>query len=406
MNSLSFYFDAEVKYIKQSRNIFVCGVSFVNIDWASSQALFHYIFQKYYPNLKSLTDFSKDEMSELYNKITNIGQRALENENNELTYEIKNIDKVKDKPTISVNLVYEKNNIIMGANSALRIYNHTFLGHQPVLLPETYLNPKVNSDIFIGLSEQLLNHTYFENFITYTNSDTEWYIGVFKNISHIINDSEKVSFDNQLCYEYSIDYDIKEKISEYKTEMLDNPAEFIKYCDENLTSLEKDCFDYHKDGYNLDEIKGIYHTIGYSVERRLLQTAKNNKIVAYSVAECFSGEINFDSMDTVKIYIIEDEPDFETIIHSILTQITMFFKIKNKNKLRIYIQSPFDVTDDNFTSEFGKKLSINRIMMNRDGMVEFVRLLMSSFEHYTRFHNLSLPQKAIWNIEKFFQEQA
>lgn len=400
---LSFYFDAEIKYIKQSKNIFVCGLSFVNIDWASSQALFHYIFQKYYPNLKSLTDFSEDDISELYDKIKNIGQRTLGNENNELINEIKNIGKVKDKPTISVNLVYEKNNIIMGANSALRIYNHTFLGHQPVMLPETYLNPKVNSDIFIGLSEQLLNHTYFENFITYINSDFEWYIGVFKNISTIINDSEKVSFENQLCYEYNINYDIKERISEYKTEILDNPSEFLKYCDESLTSLERASFDYHKEGYNLDEIKGIYHTIGYSVARRLLRTSKNNKIAAYSVAECFSGEINFNnSMDNIKIYLLEDKPDFETIANSILTHITMFFKIKNKNKLRIYIQSPTGISGDILMNELGKKLSINRIMMNRDGMVEFVRLLMSSFEHYTRFHNLSLPQKSIWNTEKFF----
>jgi hypothetical protein len=161
------------------------------------------------------------------------------------------------------------------------------VGHQPVMLPETYLNPKVNADIFIGLSEHLLNNTFFENFITYINSDFEWYIDVFKNISIIINDSEKVSFDNQLCYEYNLDYDIKENISEYKTEILDSPTEFIKYCGESLTSLERACFDYHKDGYNLDEIKGSYHTIGYSVARRLLRTRKNNKTVAYAVAECF-----------------------------------------------------------------------------------------------------------------------
>jgi amino acid adenylation domain-containing protein len=401
--SLSFYFDAEVKYIKQSKNIFICGVSFAKIDRVSSQNLFHYIFQKYYPNLKSITDFSKDDMSVLYSKITNIGHRTSENENNELLNEIKNIEKVKDKPTISVNLVYEKNNIIMGANSALRIYNHTFFGHKPVMLPDTYLNPKVNADIFIGLSEHLLNNTFFENFITYINSDFEWYIDVFKNISLIINDSEKVSFDKQLCYEYKLDYDIKEKISEYKTEILDNPTEFIKYCGESLSSLERDCFDYHKDGYNLDEIKGIYHTIGYSVDRRLLRTSKNNKIVAYSVAECFTGEINSDnSMDNIKIYLLEDMQDLETILHSILTQIKMFFKIKNKNILRIYIQSSSNLSGDNLNCEFGKKLSINRIMMNRDGMVEIVRLLMSSFEHYTKFHNLSLPQKSIWVTEKFF----
>ena len=401
--SLSFYFDAEVKYIKQSKDIFVCGLSFANIDWTSSQALFHYIFQKYYPNLKSLNNFSELNMSELYSKISNIGQGTLSNENNNLTYEIENIDKLKDKPTISVNLLYEKNNIIMGANSALRIYNRTFLGHQPVMLPETYLNPKVNADIFIGLAEHLLNHTYFENFITYINSDTEWYISVFKYISHIINDSEKLSFDNQLCYEYNIDYDIKEKVSEYNTEILDNPSEFIKYCGESLTSLESTCFNYNINNYNLDEIKGIYHTIGYSVERRLLRTIKNNKAVAYAVAECFSGEINFDnSMDTIKIYILEDEADLQTILHSILTQITKLFKIKNKNKARIYIQSPSGICDDVLINELGKKLSINRIMMNRDGMVEFVGLLLSSFEHYTRFHNLSLPQKSIWYTEKFF----
>ncbi len=401
--SLSFYFDAEVKYIKQSKNIFVCGLSFVNINWVSSQALFHYVFQKYYPNLKSLTDFSEDDMSELYNKIRNIGPKTLENQNNEFIDEIKNIDKVKDKPTISVNIVYEKNNIIMGANSALRIYNRTFLGQQPVMLPETYLNPKVNADIFIGLSEHLLNHTYFENFITYINSDTEWYISVFKNISLIINDSEKLSFNNMLCYEYNIDNDIKEKVSEYKAEILDDPAEFIKYCGESLTSLESACFNYHKDSYDLDEIKGIYHTIGYSVVRRLLRTSKNNKIVAYSVAECFSEEINFENrMDTIKIYLLDDKHDLETILHSIVTSITMFFKINNKNKFRIYIQSPSGIPDDVLINDFGKKLPINRIMMNRDGMVEFVRLLMSSFEHYTRFHNLSLPQKSIWFTEKLF----
>lgn len=400
---VSFYFDAVVKYVKQSKETFICGLSFINIDWSSSQELFHYIFQKYYPDLKSLSDFSEEDMEELYDVIKYTGHKTLKNKNSEFLDEIRTINKVKDKPTISINLVHKKNNIISGANSALRIYNRTFLGHQSVLQPEVYFNPKVNSDIFIGLAEHLLNHTYFENFITYIGLDFEWQLDVYKNISSIIDDNEKLSFENQICYEYIIDNVIEKKESEYETEILDNPSEFIKYCGEKLTSLERDCFAYNMDKYGLDEINGIYFTLGYTIKRRLLRTYKNEKVVAYSVAECFSKEINLNcTLDTLRIYILEEIPNMDILVESVLEEIDMFFKVNNTNKIMIYIELQSNSPDEILLNGIYKKFQVNRVMMNREGMVEFIRLLMSSFEYYTKFYNLSEPQKSIWHTEKFF----
>ena len=267
--SLSFYFDAVVKYIKQGRGNFTCGLSFVNLEWESSQDLFNYVFQRSYINLKPLGDFTKDEISRIYDVTRYASQRVFGNEKEEFVDGIRNLEKFKDKPTISLNTVYHKNGTITGINSALRIYNRTFFGFQPVLLPETYLNPKANGDIFIGFAEQLLNHEYFENFISYINSDFGWHQSIFENISLIINDKEKLSIDNQKYYEFGAEEVLKEKDSEYTTEIIDNPKAFIDYCEKSMTSLENSCFAFNNNNFALDEIKGIYHTLGYSVKRRL-----------------------------------------------------------------------------------------------------------------------------------------
>ncbi|MBC8062862.1 MAG: amino acid adenylation domain-containing protein [Clostridiaceae bacterium] len=401
--TLSFYFDAEVKYVKPGMNSFTCGLSFINLEWVYSQALFHYIFKKYYPNLKSLSDFSEDDISRLYDTTKYTGQKTFGTENNEFNSEIKAIDKVKDKPTIFVNIVYHKNNIITGANSALRIYNRTFVGHQPVLLPETYLNPKKNADIFIGLAEHLLNHLHFENFITYINSDFQWHLSVFENINKIIKNNEKLIFDKLTYYEYSIEDGHSEKVTEYCTEVLDDPSDFIEYCNKSLYSLESTSYSYDKEGFFQGEIKGIYHTLGYSMVRRVFRTKENGKTIAFAVAECFTEKIDFNNnLDTIKVYFVEENLNLKTILNSILSETVMFFKINNKKRFRIYVQLPSDTQDNISIPGLSKNFSTNRVMLSREGMLEFTRLLTSNFEYYTRYYNLSQSQKSIWQTEKFY----
>ena len=47
----------------------------------------------------------------------------------------------------------------------------------------------------------------------------------------------------------------------------------------------------------------------------------------------------------------------------------MFFKINNKNKIRIYIQLPSNKSENISINGLDQEISINRIMMNREGMV-------------------------------------
>ncbi len=402
------YVDGEVKYVKQIDNQYRYGLNIVSVEWATGQQIFNYLFEKTYPHMKALSHYHMEEIWKLFHRAKYASKNLYVNDDNEFMNYIKKLESFKDKPTIAINLIYQKNGKLLGAGASLRIYHRTFLGYLPHVVPEAYLSPKAKTDIYIGLTENLINHSYFKNYISYFRDDLEWYKSIFEKISSIIDDKSLYQLHSVKVFECTLDnMNNKLILDRYATEEEVDTQGFLEYCKNNISELEIQCFDYTKTSFYLDEIKEVYNSLGMALIRKLFCVKEEGSIIAYAVAEtCSYGENQRDYLDTVKVYLNKTPVNINELISSIADEISLFYKINNKNKFTIIINnSSADYTFDEFYPQVsGVKYvgSAVKVMMNRQGITEFSRLLTSNFETYSKYYPLTQPQKSIWFTEKVF----
>lgn len=402
------YVDGEVKYVKETDNQFRYGLNIISLEWSTSQKIFGYLFEKTYPQIKALSYYHMEEIWKLYHRGKGISKDLYLNDDSEFTDYINKLESFKDKPTLAVNLIYQKSSKLLAVVTSLRIYRRTFLGCLPYVVPEAHLSPKVKTDIFIGLTENLLNHNYFENYVCYFMDNLEWYKSMFEKISSIIGDTNLYQLHCVKVFKCILD-DVDKKFScgSYITEAAADPSDFLEYCKNNISQLEILCFDYKMSSFNLDEIKEVYNSMGLKLLRKLFYIKDEGRIVAFAVAEtCSYGDNQRDYIDTVKIYIKETSININELLSSITDEISLFYQINEKNGFTVIISNlSVENTFETYYPTVPGLLCMGsavRIMMNRQGITEFSRLLSSNFETYSNYYPLTQPQKSIWFTEKVF----
>ncbi|TYQ18348.1 UNVERIFIED_CONTAM: amino acid adenylation domain-containing protein [Acetivibrio alkalicellulosi] len=403
------YVDGEIRYVKQSDNSFRYGVSILSLEWSTRQQIFGYIFEKTNPEIKHLFQFYMEDIWKLYNRTKYVSKNLYIIDDKEYMKDIELLESFKDKPTISVNLIYQRNGKLLGLGSCLRIYRRTFLGYLPHVVPEAHLSPKAKTEIYIGLVENLLNHSYFENYVSYFKDNLIWYKNIFEKIGNIINDEELYQIQHVKLFSCNIENNNKKLISDIYTTELAQTSDFMEYCQKNLSSLESTCFDYDKNGFYLDEIKEIYSVLGMTCLRKLFCVKDKEGIIAYLVTETYSLKENQGKfLNTVKIYLNThyENINVNELLISVVKEVSFLYKINNTNKFTIILHCPYDSNgfDDSILSisgllYVGKAI---KVLMNRQGIMEFSRLLTTNFETYTKYYPLTQPQKSIWFTEKFF----
>ncbi|MCX7746300.1 MAG: amino acid adenylation domain-containing protein [Clostridia bacterium] len=398
------YVDANVRYRKENhRGMYVYGLLFSGMEWSTHYEIFSYIFSKSFPDLKPLNEFSTNDLYRLYEESKFISLKSDMDGEESFIERIQNLEQVKDKPMISSNLIYYKNGRLLTVGTGLRIYSRSFLGQQLVTVPEAYLNPKAKTDVYIGLADFMLNHPYFENYIAYVERDYEWHMNLFENIDGIIGDPDKFALDTYQHFECIPDDINNTPVTSYQTEVLDDPSLFIDFCGQNLSKLEVHCYDYTKERFNLGEIRQIYQTLGFYAARKLWRVSSGSGTEAYAVAESYSDGLNLDKdIDICRIYLVDKNADVSKILEALLPEIGIFYKKYKKRKFSIGVR---------ISSKEAKKINIptvnymgtvGRVLMNREGLSEYKKLLMVNFEYYTKYCPLTYPQKAIWYIEKLY----
>ncbi|KNY25840.1 non-ribosomal peptide synthetase [Pseudobacteroides cellulosolvens] len=402
------YVDGEVKYVKHTENEYRYGLNIVSLEWSTSQKIFGYLFEKTYPQIKSLTYYHMEELWKLYHKAKYLSKDLYLNDDNEFENYIKKLESFKDKSTLAINLIYQKSGKLLGVGTSLRIYRRTFLGYLPYIVPEAYLSPKAKTDIHIGLIENLLNHTYFENYISYFMDNLEWYKSIFEKIGCIIDDTNLYQLHLVKVFECTSEGMNKRLTANiYTTEAAVEASDFWEYCKNNMSQLEIQCFDYTKNSFYLDEIKEVYNSLDMTLLRKLFYVKEDDCIIAYAIAEtCSYGENQRDYLDTVKVYLKENKININEFLSSLADEISLFYEINNKNKFTIILS---DSSTENTFDTFYPALkglefmgSAVKVMMNRQGITEFSRLLTSNFETYSKYYPLTQPQKSIWFTEKVF----
>ena len=399
--------EAEVKHFYRNHNgKYVYGLSFVELEWPVHQKLFHYIFQKSYPDLKPLADFTREELSDLYDESRYLSLKPKDDEDQAFMSTIISLEQLNYKPELATNLIYARNGKLLSIGSVLRIYDRTFLGHPLLLAPGACLNPKAKTDIYIGLADFILNHPFGENYLSYITNDLEWHQDVCGKIKELIDDREKFQFDLLSCFEYRLAEITSDEIPrDYRVEVLDNPGEFLSFAADNLSSLENQCYHYRSTTVTLLEIESTYQPFGYRMGRKLWRVLQNGTIVAYVIGEAYSDVLNlYNMIDGCRIFLKNENGyngNIGQIINALSLELREFLSSYQKEIINIYIDVLSD-SDDLNISGLKHKGNIGRVMANREGLSEYKKLLMANFEYYTKYYPLTYPQRGIWFKEKMY----
>lgn len=362
--------DAVVKYCntKGTRNVY--GLAFTDINWFDTRALFLYIFKNSYPNVKTLAEFDKESIRQLFEAYLvklpeSIGRKRFDDM-------IVTMNQIKSNKEISASLVYVKDdNMLLSTVSALRIYNRTFLGHQLVAIPQSATNIKSKADIYYGLADYILNNKYMEYYISYYVTLLRWHDLMFQRIESYINDKNKFTISKILFYTYSTGCDSKYEQLEYHVEVMNDPGDFLEYCHKHLEPIEIGAYSYDKDFY-LEEIKQVYEALGLYITRRLWCIRRKNTVVAYIVGECGSNGLNLFNLIDMARFMFIDENDKQNIIKAALEQLVKYYRRYQKDNFSLVFQAEnMDIDIEGLVPN----QSWARIIMNKEGGIEYKRLI-------------------------------
>ncbi len=400
--------DAVVKYCRQDGSgKYILGVYFTSMEWMTRQVLFKYIFEKTYPYLKHLKEFSVEQLYKLYDEARYLSLKSGDENDTSFADMVKCLEGLKDKPVISSSLAYYKNGRLLTIGSAVRVYNRTFFGNRLVSVPGARLNLISKTDVYIGLVEFMLANPYFEYYFSYIVSDIPWHREMFKNAEKFIGDREKLLFDTLHFFECETE-ELKVRASSngYRCEVLEEHGDFINYCNKNLDALESGCYGYSYNSFGLSEIRELYDVLGYSVGRRLWAVYREGSVAAYIVAESYTEGLNlYNFNDGCRIYFTGEEIDANVVLDTAMPDVAMFFKKYGKSRFNIWFKSAGSL-EENIKIEGIKYVGeAVRVMMNRHGSAEYKKLMLSNLDYITRYYPLTYPQRAVWYTEKVYPER-
>ncbi|KNY28919.1 PilZ domain-containing protein [Pseudobacteroides cellulosolvens] len=372
LDDVVIFVDAEVRHVQKSEDMYIYGLAYKDIYWLDKMQIIKYVLKNSHTNLKNMSDYSQDEIYELFDKsgyleLSNIG---IESNFPEMINVLRKMDNM---PHISKSFVYvDKNNHILSGASIIKLYNYTFLAHHLAVKKEAKLNMTCKMDIYKAIQNYILNHDYFKYYLAYFDRDLDWHKGLLQRISEHINNPGKFLFEELIWFVASIsDSNSNERNVPYMVEELYDANEFINYSDRNLREIEKGCYCYNED-IHLDKIKNIYSVKDLYAERKIFRVIEKGDIVAYVVAEAYTSGLNlFNCVDCAKVYFIHTNIDQNAFLKAICVGLSSFYQKLNKKYFHILINSDYSINFDNINVENLKRIIAARVIANNDGVREY-----------------------------------
>ncbi len=311
---------------------------------------------------------------------------------------------LKNIAPIFAGFSYGNSEINMALGTVLRIYPKTFMGQPAVYLKEEKFNPEAWTEIYGGIADYLHLHPCCENFIMYLPAACQWQIESMSAIERFVGDRSRFIIDT--VYGYICDtsslmyYDTKQ---EYNCQAINDCAAFLKYCAGSLEPLIVKALGYEQDSFFLDEIRQVCKSDSYFTDRSLYCVKKEEKIIAFAVAESSSDILDFNIFhDVCRLYYVNKDSDIEQITAAVLPEIAAFFHERGKVSFNLLLsvneqlRSQFSLKGVEFKDKFAG------MFMNREGMREYKKLLKGNFIDFNRYRKLTYPQLSIWHTEKVF----
>lgn len=371
--------DADVKYIVEadSGNFFY-GTSFPNNDWFSHYSLFQYIFSQTYPDIRQIFEFSKEEIYMLYDNSGYFDLKPREEVDTLFNRMYKNLSIAKDYPQITTNPVFVHNNKMYMGASALRIYNRTFLAQHLAAIPESRLFPSSKHSIYLGLSDYLICNPYYDYYLTYFNAHHKWHNRMYGSIAGYINDDRKYLYDTIEYFDVFYNKHSLLSNNPYKAETLKDSTEFTDYSEQNIPYLVRCTYDLNKSNIDLSELKQVYELIGLYVDRSIIKVIHDNEVAAYAVCESYTPGLNlFNFLDSIKVFIIEKNPDLSFILNVITEESQYFFDRYEKSRTNLFITLDEGVKDTVFAPGIVYNHLVGRGIVDRSGVIEYKNLLLN-----------------------------
>lgn len=370
-NDLPVYVDGIVKYVKSiGDGCFRFGIEFLSIEWMFYQKIFSFVFEKGYPDIKQMRDYSIEDISNLYNESKYIAPKN-STYNKGMMTEILKVERLKDKPMIAMNLVQQKNENIVAVASAVRNFNKGFYVQKILTVPDEEVENVQRTDMYAGIADGLLGHPYFETLIMYVNDDVEWDMEMFRIMQEIIDDETKVSFKGFNIYACSVEQCLNEV--NLVTNKTDDFSNFLKWVNTSSNSLEMSAYSYNKGQFWLGKLKENYRISNFEINRDLFEVKNGEDIIAYAVSETVSKDIDIDGfMNGFRLYLVDENVEVDDVIASLVEVVKPIFTQKGIESFKIIVDHDVSI------SSLCEVESTHRLLMSREGVVEFLYFLKAN----------------------------
>ena len=366
------FVDAEIKHVQKSENMYIYGLAYKDIYWLDKMQIIKYVLKNSHTNLKKMSDYSQDEIYELFESSGYLDNSNSGFESN-FSEMINTLRKIDNLPHISKSFVYvDKNNHILSGANIIKLYNYTFLAQHLAIKKDTKSNLVSKMDIYKTIQNYILIHDYFKYYLSYFDRTLDWHKGLFQRISEHINNPEKFLFEELIWFVSSTwENSFPMKSNPYTVEYLNDPDEFISYANKNIRSIESGCYCYNED-IHLDKIKSIYNANDLYAERKVFRVSANGDISAYVVAEAYTSGLNlFNCIDSAKVYFIHSNIDPKPFLEAVHNELNSFYREHNKNYFHILFNSECGINFDNISAESFKRIIASRVIANNDGIREY-----------------------------------
>ncbi|HOV27616.1 MAG TPA: PilZ domain-containing protein [Pseudobacteroides sp.] len=366
------FVDAEIRHVQKSENMYIYGLAYKDIYWLDKMQIIKYVLKNSHTNLKKMSDYSQDEIYELFERSGYLDNSNSGFESN-FTEMINTLRKIDDLPHISKSFVYvdKNNNILSGAN-IIKLYNYTFLAQHLAIKKDAKSNLISKMDIYKTIQNYILNHDYFKYYLSYFDRTLDWHKGLFQRISEHINNPEKFLFEELTWFiSRTCENSFSTTNNPYTVEYLNDPDEFVSYADKNIRRIESGCYCYNED-IHLDKIKSIYSANDLYAERKIFRVSANGDISAYVVAEAYTSGLNlFNCIDSAKVYFIHSNIDPKSFLETVHNELNSFYREHNKNHFHILFNAECGINFDNINLENFKRIIASRVIANNDGIREY-----------------------------------
>lgn len=369
----------QIKYCSNNNDHYIYGIKFLEPDWNAIYYINSYIFSKKYPNVRNMSSCSDEEIYNLYNEsgyfnmFKNYSVKQVRQYYNNM---LKTFHHLRNKPLILNKLGFYKDKLLAGGD-LLWLYKNTYIGIHLAAIPEARRILNSLTDIYLATTDFFLSNKYAQYYLAYIHAEQEWHRKMYLSIGNIIADETKYRFDTCHLFEYDTNY-MSTLIpnNNYSISRLREPDQFIDYAEQNLPWLLRKCYCYEKDDFYLPDIKQIYESFNFKINRALWQIKKADKTVAFAVGELFENGLNiYNFMDVTYLYLTEANLDLKPLIPVVLSEVSQFYRANGKHKFNLNFSEQytsnlnFDIPGLNYIYQMG------RVISNKEGGKEYKAII-------------------------------